>query len=519
MKYVCLCYYDQEKFDALSESDLEALGRACRRHDQALHESGHLLLVGSLALPSSSRVLRPGNGRPSVTDGPYAQTKEPVGAFFIIEAQDMSGAVEVASKHPGAHVGDYLGGASRCGRSTRSIIQGCRRGTDDRRGQKGRHAIPFSAPVGVGAIARSAPRCAFLASLRNGQRVSPQRGGTSMSAQDLPPFALFRMVTGYYVSRAIHVAAKLGIADLLAEDPRGHEELAKATGTHADSLRRVLRLLASTGVLLEEEDGKFAVTPIGACLRSGVPGSMRAAALLFGGITQQAWGEILHSVETGEPAFARVFGMDPFDYIAAHPDEAANFDAAMADFTKHIAIAVAAAYDFSPFRRIVDVGGGNGALLAGILTENPRLTGVIFDLPNVATRATEQIRELGLAGRCEVVGGDFFKEVPGDGDAYLLKHVIHDWDDDRATEILRTCRRAMGAEAKLLIVEGVYPPRIDQSDQSRGAAANDVNMLVCTGGRQRSGAEFRRLFGAAGFRLTRIVPTQMPVKVIEGVRA
>jgi orsellinic acid C2-O-methyltransferase len=191
----------------------------------------------------------------------------------------------------------------------------------------------------------------------------------------------------------------------------------------------------------------------------------------------------------------------------------------MADFTKHIAIAVATAYDFSPFRRLVDVGGGNGALLAGILRANPTLSGVIFDLPKVATRATEQIRELGLADRCEIVGGDFFKEVPSGGDAYLLKHVIHDWSDDRATAVLRTCRRAMGADAKLLIVEGVYPPRIDQTDESRSAAANDVNMLVCTGGRQRSEAEFRRLYDAAGFRLTRIVPTQTPVKVIEGVCA
>jgi hypothetical protein len=341
-----------------------------------------------------------------------------------------------------------------------------------------------------------------------------------MSTQEPPPpFALFRMVTGYYVSRAIHVAAKLGIADLLAAGPRDHGELAEATGTHADSLRRVLRLLASAGVFLEAEDGKFALTPIGACLRSGVPGSMRAAALLFGGMTQQAWGDLLYSVKASEPAFRRVLGKDPFAYMAEHPDEAANFDAAMANFTKHIAVAVAAAYDFSPFHRIVDVGGGNGTLLAGILEANPTLTGVVFDLPEVAARATQQVRELGLAARCEIVGGDFFKEVPGGGDAYLLKHVIHDWNDDRATDILRTCRRAMSTDAKLLIVEAVYPSRIDQSDESRGAAANDVNMLVCTGGRQRSEAEFRSLYHAAGFRLTRIVPTQTPVKLIEGARA
>ena len=341
-----------------------------------------------------------------------------------------------------------------------------------------------------------------------------------MSTQQIPPsFALFRMVTGYYVSRAIYVVAKLGIADHLSEGPRRVDDLAAATGTHAPSLKRVLRLLASVGVFTEEADSRFALTPIGACLRAGVPGSMRAAALLFGGVTQQAWGDLQRSVETGEPAFRRVFGMDLFDYMAQHPDEAANFDAAMADFTKRIATAVVAAYDFSPFRRIVDVGGGNGALLAGILKANSSLAGVLFDLPQVADRAIAPMRELGLADRCEIVGGDFFKAVPGGGDAYLLKHVIHDWNDDRAGEILRNCRRAMGAEAKLLILEGVYPPRIDQSDESRGAAANDVNMLVCTGGRQRSEAEFRHLYEAAGFSLTRILPTQTPVKVIEGVPA
>ena len=339
-----------------------------------------------------------------------------------------------------------------------------------------------------------------------------------MSTQQIPPsFALFRMVTGYYVSRAIYVVAKLGIADHMSEGPCRVDDLAAATGTHAPSLKRVLRLLASVGVFSEEADGRFALTPIGSCLRAGVPDSMRAAALLFGGVTQQAWGDLLRSVETGEPAFRRVFGMDSFDYMAQHPDEAANFDAAMADFTKHIATAVVAAYDFSPFNRIVDVGGGNGTLLAGILKANSSLAGVLFDLPQVADRALAPMRELGLADRCEIVGGDFFKAVPGGGDAYLLKHVIHDWNDDRAGEILRTCRRAMGAEAKLLILEGVYPPRIDQSDESRGAAANDVNMLVCTGGRQRSEAEFRNLYEAAGFSLTRILPTETPVKVIEGV--
>jgi O-methyltransferase domain len=339
-----------------------------------------------------------------------------------------------------------------------------------------------------------------------------------MSNQEIPPpFALFRMVTGFYLSQALYVVAKLDIADHLRRGPRRVDGLAEATGTHGPSLGRVLRLLATAGVFSEEADGRFALTPIGACLRTDVPGSMRAAVLLFGGITQQAWGELLHSVETGEPGFRRVFGMEPFEYMARHPDEAANFDAAMADFTKHIASAVTAAYDFSPFRRIVDVGGGNGTLLASILKTVPTLEGLLFDLPQVTDRAIASIRESGLADRCEIIGGDFFEAVPPGGDAYLLKHVIHDWNDDRATAILKTCRRAMSPEAKLLILEGVYPPRIDQSDESRSAAANDVNMLVCTGGRQRSEVEFRSLYEAAGFRLTRILPTQTPVKVIEGI--
>jgi SAM-dependent methyltransferase len=339
-----------------------------------------------------------------------------------------------------------------------------------------------------------------------------------MATQELPPpVALFQMVTGYYISRAIYVVATLGIADLLAHGPQPSSALAKATGTHAESLTRVLRLLASVGVFTEQEDRCFALTPLGECLRTGVPGSMRSAALLFAGITQEAWRDLLYSVRTGEPAFHHVFGMDSFSYMVQHPEEAANFDEAMADFTKGIAIAVAATYDFSQFGTIVDVGGGNGMLLEAILKAHPTLRGVLFDMPHVAERAQQRIEAVGLAERCKAVGGDFFLEVPSGGDAYMLKHVIHDWDDARAVTILKNCHRAMGPQGKLLIVEGIYPPRIDQSNTSWGAASNDVNMLVCTGGRQRSEAEFRSLYGAAGFTLTRIIPTQARSSVIEGI--
>jgi SAM-dependent methyltransferase len=333
-----------------------------------------------------------------------------------------------------------------------------------------------------------------------------------------PPLALFRLVTGYYVSRAIHVVAKLRIADLLNQGTRDSEALAAATGMHAPSLLRLMRLLASVGVFAEHEKGAFELTPVGECLRSEAPNSMLATALLFGGMAQEAWSNLLHSVRTGEPAFEQVFGMDTFAYMTQHPEEASNFDRAMANFTAQIAGAVAAVYPFSQFRTIVDVGGGNGALLVGILKANPTLRGILFEQPEVAERAKVEIAKIGLQDRCEVAGGDFFREVPVGGDAYILKHVIHDWNDERAVAILKSCHRAMTSEGRLLILEGVYPPRIDTSDASVGAACNDVNMLVCTGGRQRTEDEFRSLYAVAGFRLTKIMPTPARISVIEGVR-
>jgi O-methyltransferase domain len=238
--------------------------------------------------------------------------------------------------------------------------------------------------------------------------------------------------------------------------------------------------------------------------------------LFAGPRVQDNWRDLEYSVRTGEPAFRKRGIATPFE--AQDSPDGASFDAAMANITRLIAVAVAAAYDFTPFRTVMDVGGGNGALLIGLLQANPAVRGTVFDLPAAALRATRNIAASGLGERCQAVGGDFFQAVPEGGDAYLLKHVIHDWNDEKAIAILRSCHRAMPAHGKLLIVEGVYPPRIDQSLASGGAAANDVNMLVATGGRQRSEAEFRSLYDAAGFILTRIVPTQARVAVIEGAR-
>ena len=340
-----------------------------------------------------------------------------------------------------------------------------------------------------------------------------------MSNAPLPPGSiLYQLSVGHYVSRALHLAAKLGVADLLAAGPRSAGELAAQTGTDAAALRRVLRLLVSVGVFTEADDGAFATTPLGDAMRSDVPGSARALVMLFAGIgIQDSWRELEYCVRTGQPAF-RKHSPDGDAFSNMDAEQQAVFDAAMATFAPQTAAAIAAAYDFSQFGTVVDVGGGNGALLIGILGAHPRLRGIVFDRPQASDGARRKLAESGLAARCEVVAGDFFVSVPAGADAYLLKHVIHDWNDEQATRILRNCRRAMRPEARLLVAEGVYPPRVDTSLPSRGAAANDVNMLVVAGGRQRSEEEFRSLYDAAGFTLTKIVPTLSPaVCLIEGV--
>jgi hypothetical protein len=347
------------------------------------------------------------------------------------------------------------------------------------------------------------------------ERISPANPEASLPP---PGLAIYQMAIGHYVSRALYLAAKLGLADLLADGPRDSGDLAKASGTHAPSLNRVMRLLASAGVFNEQEAGRFALTPLGEMLRTDVPGSMHAVVKLIAGIgIQDGWKELEYCVRTGEPAFRKNFpDADPFALMAQDPAEAANFDKAMAAFAPSTAKAVAAAYDFSVFGKVADIGGGNGALLIGILAANPGLRGIVFDQPHVANRAREQIAAAGMQDRCEVVGGSFFDEFPRGADVYMLKHVIHDWNDQQATAILKNCRAVVPAQGKLLIVEGVYPPRIDQSPESRGAASNDVNMLVCTGGRQRSESEFRDLLATSGFVLSRVVPTSARVCVIEG---
>ena len=342
---------------------------------------------------------------------------------------------------------------------------------------------------------------------------------TQQTTISLPP--LYRISIGHFFSRALALAAKLNLADLMKEGPRRCEDLAAATGTNAVALRRVVRLLVSAGIFDEMENGEFKLTPAGEPLRTDVPGSMRAMVMLFAGERiQDGWKELEYCVTTGAPWF-RKHSPDAtaFTAFAADPEAAKIFDQAMATFAPQTSAAIAASYDFSRFGRIVDIGGGTGALMIGILRANPNLRGVVFDQPNTAERARAAISEAGLNSRCEAVGGDFFKEVPAGCDAYLIKHVIHDWNDDDAIKILRNCHRAMKSDATLILAEGVYPAKITSSELCRGATATDVNMLVSTGGRQRSEAEFRALFKASGFNLTQIVPTPARLSLVEGRKA
>lgn len=341
------------------------------------------------------------------------------------------------------------------------------------------------------------------------------------TGQPTPPpgLVLYQMAIGHYVSRALHLAAKLGVADLLRDGPRDAGDLAAALGADASALRRVLRLLVSVGVFVEDPDGRIALTPLGEALRDDVPGSSRHMVMLFAGVgIQDDWRELEWVVRTGQPAFRKTSGEgDAFTHMK--PEQVAIFDKAMATFAPQTAAAVAASYDFARFGSLADVGGGNGALLIGILQATPRLRGLLFDQPHVVDDAKVKLTAAGVADRCEVVGGSFFESVPAGADAYLLKHVIHDWDDAKAADILRRCRAVVPADGRLLIVEGVYPARIDASLPSRGAAANDVNMLVCTGGKQRSEAEFAALLAASGFRLERILPTPTGICVVEAAPA
>ncbi len=331
-----------------------------------------------------------------------------------------------------------------------------------------------------------------------------------------PPVALRQLANGFMVSQAIYVAAKLGIADLLAEGPKNCEEPAKAADAHAQSLYRVLRVLASMGVFAQDAEGRFRLTPLAEPLQSAVPGSLRAYAIMRGEAWHwRPWGVVLQGVKTGQTPFQRVHSVDFFHFLGENPEAAEVFNEAMRARQEQENRGVAAAYPFGGSRTVVDVGGGNGGLLASILEANPGVRGILFDLPHVAAAARERLEALGLTGRYRCIAGDFFTSVPEGGDAYLLSNVIHDWDDAPATRILTNCRRTMKPAARLLLIETIVPPGNDPSV----AKLIDFQMLVLTGGRERTEAEYRALLESAGLTLARIIPTVTPISVLEAAPA
>ncbi len=324
-----------------------------------------------------------------------------------------------------------------------------------------------------------------------------------------PTAHFLQLASGNWVTQMLHVAAELGVADQLAAGERPVEELAEAVGADPDGLFRLLRGLASLGVFTETAPRRFALTPLAELLRSDHPGSQRQFVRMLGGEHYDAWADLLHGVRTGESAFRHRFGEPVFPWYAHHPERGAIFDAAMTDFSRVETQGLLAAYDFSGLRHLVDVGGGRGALLQAVLRRHGHLRGTVYDQPAVVAPVAVPDD---LAGRFDVEGGDFFEAVPSGGDAYLLKHILHDWGDGDCLTILGLIRAALAPGGRVLILEQLVPPGNDPCPSK----LLDLNMLVMTeGGRERSSEEYARLLERAGLRLAAIHPTPSPISVVE----
>lgn len=338
---------------------------------------------------------------------------------------------------------------------------------------------------------------------------------TAMTQEIPPPLQMLQQISGFWVSRCIYVAAKLGVPDLLKDGPKSAGELAAATNAHAPSLFRVLRALAAVDVLTQADDRRFGNTALSETLRSDLPGSLRAFAITeLGEEHYPAWGELMHSVRTGEIAFDKAFGEPVWEFFAKHEENAKIFNDAMSGMTAQAEQALHASYSFEGINTLLDVGGGHGGLIISILRRNPNMRGILFDSPQVVEGGKSKMAESDVGDRCEVIGGDFFQSVPEGADAIIMKWIIHDWNDEQSVAIMKNCHRALPENGKLILVEAVVPP----GDEMHFAKFIDLNMLVMTGGRERTEEEFRQLYEAAGFSLTRIVPTESPFSVIEGVK-
>jgi hypothetical protein len=328
------------------------------------------------------------------------------------------------------------------------------------------------------------------------------------------------LITAFMISRLVYLAAELGIADLIAGGINTAEELAGKTRTDAAALCRMLRALCAYGVFEETALSQFALGSMGAQLQSEVPGSVRNFARFFG--DHRAWkclAEIEHTIRTGETGMERAYGVNGFEYLASRPAEASIFNAAMAEVSRNVARAAAAAYNFSEFRVIMDVGGGSGAFLAEVLRRLPSARGILFDVPAGLAQANDTLHSIGVSNRCTVVPGDFFESVPSGADLIVLKSVIHDWNNDRAAAILSKCRLALSERSKLVVLERVLPERMIASASNQRAASLDVRMLTVAGGLERTEDEYRKMLIAAGFAPTRtiLLPAPSDHTMIEAV--
>jgi O-methyltransferase domain/Dimerisation domain len=325
---------------------------------------------------------------------------------------------------------------------------------------------------------------------------------------------VLELVLGFQISQAVHVAAALDLADLLSAGPKTSTDIAVAAGAHPASLYRLMRALAAVGLFDEDEKGRFGLTVRGHALRTDVPGNCAPTAQFYAGPSAwSAWGNLLHAVRTGATAFDQVHGRSVWAYRAEHSEEAHVFDRAMGAGTARFAEALLAACDFGRFTTVVDIGGGDGTLLASIMAANVHIQATLFDQPQVVDRAAAAFDALGVSNRCELRSGDFFVGIPGGADAYLLKSILHDWDDAASAKILSACRAAMEPDSRLLIFEHVIGP---PNTSARGKFM-DLNMLVMTGGQERSLAEFTSLFKRSRFRLLSVTPTSTPLSVIEAM--
>ncbi len=332
----------------------------------------------------------------------------------------------------------------------------------------------------------------------------------------IPPSAqLMDMIFAFALSRSISVAAQFGIADQLKDGPKSADELAAALGLHARSLYRMMRALAGAGVFSEDADRRFSLTPLSDLLRSDAPESLRAfATFIAGDVNFTTWAKLPYSIQTGQRAFDHVHGDFYFDWIAQNQAEGKVFNDAMTSMSMGAGAAVLAGYDFTGINKLVDVGGGHGLLLAAVLQQYPQMKGVLCDAPSVVAEAGALLEESGVADRCETVGVNFFETVPAGGDAYIMKHIIHDWSDDECVTILNLCHAAMTDNGKVLIAEMVLPER----NAPGVSKLLDLEMLQFMTGCERTAEEYRLLLDRAGFKLTRIVPTPSPYSVIEGVK-